>query len=111
MIVYDVTNKSSFNDVDNWLSFIKDYNKHHEIFLIGNKIDKTKDRVMTKKLALQYAHNKKVHFQEISALNSHMTNELLERITFITLEKKGKGSGPLKVAPRQEKVCGGCNVI
>lgn len=111
VIMYDVTNKDSFNDVDAWLSSVKDSNRHHEIFLVGNKIDKAKDRVMAKKFALQYAYSKKMHFNEISVINSNMTNELLEKITSHVLMKEGKGGRLPQTIPRQEKVCGGCNVI
>lgn len=113
VIMYDITNKSSFNDIENWLSLIKSSNnKRHVLFLLGNKVDLIKDRVMAKKLVLQYAHNKRMHFQEISTLNSSMTNELLERITHYILEKRtGRKTISRKVTPKQEKVCGACHLI
>ena len=46
VIMYDVTREVSFNSVEKWLSYVLRLNyKNHEIFLIGSKIDKTKERV------------------------------------------------------------------
>jgi GTPase SAR1 family protein len=112
--MYDITQKSSFTAVESWLSSINtSTKKHHEMFLVGNKIDKAKDRIIAKKLAMQYAHNKKMHFQEVSVMNSSIPTELLERITFLTLEKKTeKRAITPKAVPNtgQENICGACNV-
>lgn len=113
VIMYDITEKNSFNDIENWLNLVEPSNdKGHLLFLVGNKVDKTKDRVMAKKLALQCAHNKKMHFQEISTYSSSMTSELLERITYYILEKRtGRGRISREVISEQEKVCGTCHII
>jgi len=110
--MYDITQETSFNDVEFWFNSINTSTKKpHEVFLVGNKIDKVEDRAIAKKLAMQYANSKKMHFQEVSAMNQSIATELLERITFLTLEKKtGKKVIPSKAVPRQENVCGVCNV-
>jgi small GTP-binding protein len=47
IIVYDITNLNSFNNVSEWLKKIKEYNIMDDtvIFLIGNKSDKKKRQV------------------------------------------------------------------
>lgn len=107
VIVYDVTDKDSFSDVETWLSSAKSH-KRQGLFLVGNKSDKVKERVVAKKLAAQYAHSKGMHYQEVSVKESVMTNEVLEKITFLAL---GKGKKVGKVASRQEKVCAECSII
>lgn len=40
MLVYDVTNKESFNNLDDWLMQVRSYsNSAAKIYLVGNKVD------------------------------------------------------------------------
>lgn len=112
VIMYDITQKSSFVGVEAWLSSVKSpASRPHEVFLVGNKIDKAKDRVTAKRLAAQYAHSKRIQFHEVSALDQNLTNELLEKITFLILRKREEIEAPKVLPDRQEKVCGSCIVM
>jgi small GTP-binding protein len=57
MIVYDITKKDSFNDVDKWIGEIKEHGeKNISIMLIGNKLDLSNLRSVTTEEALDKAH-------------------------------------------------------
>ena len=113
VIMYDVTQEESFNSVEKWLSSVlRLTSKNHEIFLIGNKIDKTKERVIAKKQGTKFATNKKIHYTEVSIINSDITNKLLDNITAYVLEKKlGILMGKNEVNISKEKNCNTCSVM
>jgi len=70
IIVYDVTNKKSFNRIDYWLKEIKNnkpLDEEVEILLIGNKTDK-KNRVVTWEMGQKKALKNQILFFETSAL-------------------------------------------
>ena len=48
LLMFDVTNVESFNSVDYWVNSIKENNQNHIIILVGNKIDSTEKRLITK---------------------------------------------------------------
>ena len=72
MIVYDVTNKKSFDDLKFWVESINLQSKLTEdienmpIILIGNKID-IPNRVISKDTALNYAKEHNFDYYETSA--------------------------------------------
>jgi GTPase SAR1 family protein len=113
VIVYDVTQKESFDSVDTWLNSVTTLtNKQPETLLIGNKIDIPKKRMIAKKLGLQYAYNKGAHFQETSAVNASATTDLLENITNYVLGKRREIPSPaIKPIAMVETGCLSCSVI
>ncbi|CAD8095500.1 unnamed protein product [Paramecium sonneborni] len=72
-LVYDITNKNTFLEVDRWLLEIKDYSDQQNLvlMLIGNKNDKDAERQVSKEEAIKYAQSKKMGFLETSALTGH----------------------------------------
>ncbi len=70
LLVYDVTNRNSFNKIDFWLNKIKnncDSGDKLNIFLIGNKIDLKSKREISKKEGQEKALKEKLTFFETSA--------------------------------------------
>ena len=51
IICYDVTNKESFLNVNQWFEKIRNYNDDCNVVLVGNKSDLVKDRTVSKKEA------------------------------------------------------------
>ena len=49
IIVYDVTNQKTFNSIPYWIETLKERaaNDNVQIFLVGNKIDKSQGRVVS----------------------------------------------------------------
>jgi len=66
ILVYDVSNKKSFNDLNMWLSEIKDVTDQVSIILFGNKCELTK-REVTKEEAEKFAKDNKIPYIETSA--------------------------------------------
>ena len=64
-VVYDVSSKSSFNNVSSWISFIKSI-ENTTIILCGNKIDLTTREVQTIE-GEQFASKEGIPFFEVSA--------------------------------------------
>lgn len=71
MIIYDITNRDTFNNVNNWYNdLIRNTNKI-KIILIGNKCDLKKERVVSTIEGETYAKTHEMLFIETSALTSH----------------------------------------
>ncbi|CAF0921972.1 unnamed protein product [Brachionus calyciflorus] len=67
LLLYDVTNQSSFDNVRAWLSEIRQYAEEDVvIMLLGNKVDKA-NRIITKEQGEKLAKQFEVSFMETSA--------------------------------------------
>jgi len=66
ILVYDVTNRKSFNDLNTWLSDIKNVTDKISIILFGNKCE-LKNREVTKEEAEKFAKSHKIPYIETSA--------------------------------------------
>ena len=83
MLVYDVTNESSFNDIELWLEQIKENcNSDDElvILLIGNKVDLVEQRVITYDRAIKLANRYNLIYFETSAKTGENVKDSLERL-------------------------------
>ena len=114
ILIYDVTNKQSYENVKNWLTQIKEEaNPNVIIYLAGNKIDVEEDqRVITTEDGQKIADEYKLPFKETSAKNGINVNEifleLVEKIdeTFSKLEvPKGEQKNKLSTGGKRRKGC------
>ena len=88
IIIYDVTNRESFENVDYYMKEIQEYaNENICIFLWGNMIDKTSERVVTSDEGCSLAAKHNIELIETSALNGTNINELF---TLISAKIKSK---------------------
>ena len=55
LLVFDVTDKDSFNNLPKWLEDMNQYAPRTDRILVGNKIDLTEDRVVDKDSAETFA--------------------------------------------------------
>ena len=81
LIVYAINNKDSFEHAENWLNDLKNQsNPNVRVFLIGNKSDLEKDRVISKEEAENFRKEKKLdRFIETSAkTGENARNVMLE---------------------------------
>ena len=77
IIVYDITNRTSFNNVEKWYDEVHQFDENVCYMLIGNKSDLDVNRQVSYEEALSYAQNKKFIFLETSALdNSNIIRSL-----------------------------------
>ena len=71
LVVYDVTSKTSFDNVDNWVSEIKEKaSTDMKTMMIGNKIDLKDERQVSTEEALEKAKLLELPLMEASALDS-----------------------------------------
>lgn len=71
MLVYDVTDPVSFNNVQYWLKKIKKHGDENvEIILLGNKIDLLNDRMVTDEDAQRVAVQNEISYFDTSAKDS-----------------------------------------
>ena len=70
ILVYDVTNKTSFNNVDRWYQEIKDCSSADiKILMVGNKTDLKETLVISKEMSANKASDLNIPVIETSALN------------------------------------------
>ena len=81
LIFFDVTNKESFNEIDNFYNEIENNSDSKEIILLGNKIDENEKRIVKKQDAKDKAEKLKINYYEICCLNGINIIEVLNEIT------------------------------
>ncbi|XP_040567510.1 ras-related protein Rab-18-B [Lepeophtheirus salmonis] len=69
ILVYDVTNRDSFSNVENWLNELDTYATNHDIvkMLVGNKCDLEEKRAISKEEGQKCARKHRMMFIESSA--------------------------------------------
>ena len=68
LIVYDITNEETFNNLKTWVRSIKDEcGKQIQMLIIGNKNDLNEERVVDKNIAMEYAKEEKIDYLETSS--------------------------------------------
>lgn len=81
IIVYDITNKDSFNSLAHWLNDAKNNTIEGTIFVIcGNKIDLKEKRVVTNEEIDEYIKKENLLYVECSAMNGEGIKELFNLI-------------------------------
>ena len=81
IIVYDITNKDSFNSLSHWLNDAKNNTIEGTIFVIcGNKIDLKEKRVVTNEEIDEYIKKENLLYVECSAQNGEGIKELFNLI-------------------------------
>jgi Ras-related protein Rab-8A len=85
ILIYDVTEKKSFDRVSHWVDSIKENSdtQNVEILLVGNKIDMVKERVVAFAEGNELAKNFGINFMETSA----KTGENVESAFFTIIKK------------------------
>ena len=109
IVVFDVTKKTSFDNVNSWLEEIKENLQNPCLALFGNKIDIEKDKwEVTSEEAKKFATSKKLTYFETSAKTKYGIDEGFSYIANETYKKvEEKNSGNIKIGePTKEKT--GC---
>ena len=89
LLVYDITNKKSFERVDFWLKELKENNRVEDLFicLVGNKIDLEDKRIISKEEGKKYADDNNIHFFEVSAKIPKGIGDLFNKVIKGALDK------------------------
>ncbi len=82
IIVFDITDKLTFDNVENWLENINLYaNNNIQKILIGNKSDLKMDRNLNQDLINSLINNYQLKYIETSAKNDYNINLIFEEIS------------------------------
>ena len=91
LIIYDISNKNTFDSIPKWFSDILNVKNDEVIYgLIGNKSDLNNEREVTYEEGKKLADEKNIIFEEVSAKSGNNINELFYGKVFEALYKKFK---------------------
>lgn len=107
LIVYDQSNKASFDHVPGWINFLKDNVNIPHIFLVGNKSDLDENVQSTD--ALQIADDNDFRYIRTSAKSGDGINELFCQIAEVVYESGDGENGSFmkkeSEAPAENSSC------
>ena len=84
LALYDITNHTSFDNLQSWLTLIKEEcYVDIPVIIVGNKMDLEEKRIVDKEEASEYAKKQNVEFIETSS----KTGENVEKTLYILTEK------------------------
>ena len=75
ILVYDITEIKSFDNILNWIKIVKEFNDKMPILLIGNKTDLEDNRLISYEEGKKLADENNLKFFETSALNGNNVDE------------------------------------
>ena len=117
LLLFDVTSEDTFNNVTNWMKDVKENSnkdgKQSDIalYLIGNKIDKTAERVISKESAETQAKSLGMKYFEVSCKSNLNITEVMDRM-IMECHMKANRVENLKLTPekskKKKKKKGGC---
>ena len=90
IFAYDITNRSTFDNLKNWISEAQEAVGDFEKIIVGNKIDLEKERKVSKESLNKFCENKKIKGMEISVKKEINVNECFEALTKLIIEGKSK---------------------
>ena len=74
-IVYDISNRKSFTNLQNWIDFVNNY-ENANIVIIGNKIDLENKREVSTEEGKKFCEEKNFDFFEVSAKDDNNLNNM-----------------------------------
>jgi small GTP-binding protein len=81
VLVYDITNKMSFENIERWLKEVRENaDKDIVIMVIGNKTDLKHLRAVRSEMGSEFADFNKVAFMEASALDGSNVEKAFTQI-------------------------------
>lgn len=115
LLLFDVTNESSFLSIQEWLTYIDTYTRVDDdfrppILLIGNKIDLVTNRIIDTIRAQQFANELQIAYIETSGVTGTNVQEsfrLLVKHVFDFMDRSMQKFYPkspiLQISPDEEK--------
>lgn len=82
ILVYDVSNRNTFDNLQTWFNELDTYTTSKEIvkIVVGNKIDKEAERVVSRKEGQEFAKKMAALFLECSAKTNVSVDEAFEEL-------------------------------
>ena len=90
VLVYDITNRNSFNSLDYWLKQIRQNAGDVPVVLAGNKVDIADQRKVSTEEAQTFAADKKLLYLETSAKTGVSVPDLFEGIVKVIVDREAK---------------------
>ncbi|CAF0968589.1 unnamed protein product [Rotaria sordida] len=89
LLVFDLTNETSFLNVRNWIGEIQSnaYSENVDMILVGNKCDLDNERIITKLRAIEFAQEYQVDYIETSALQNINVAESVELLLDLVMNR------------------------
>lgn len=101
IVVYDITDQGTFNNVKLWMQEIQRYAAATVVkMLVGNKIDLAERRVIGTSTAKEYADGLSIPFLETSAKTGHEVENAFQKLTEEVLKQQSGGWN----APRSDPI-------
>ena len=89
LIIYDITNEASYNNLKAWVKLIKEEcGKHMQLIILGNKSDLNDQRKISKDEAINYAKEQKIEYIETSSKTGENVKKAVTMICENILENK-----------------------
>jgi small GTP-binding protein len=114
LLLFDVTKKSTFNDIINWIKDIREarggddenndkkkIDSKEVLFLIGNKIDDTQNREVKKEEALKLAEEYGLSYFEVSSKEGINVYEIVTKLIFEAFSKSKESKKFFKLQSQQ----------
>ena len=105
IIVYDITSRKSYNDVDNWIGILERTEVENAI-LVGNKVDLSDQRQVSEEELQKKCNSSQMIKKglECSARNKTNINEIFEEAIRIVYDKeKDNLKENIELVPKQKK--------
>ena len=110
LLIYDITNRESFKELENWLGEVE-RNASNQVLkiLLGNKCDLDDKREITKDEGEAFAMRNGMQFMETSAKVNTNVNEAFEALARIMVDSSNKRNA-IKFDKKAIKVDGGADL-
>ncbi len=81
IVVFDLTSYESYEHINQWINDVKEVApKNITIILIGNKLDLTHERQVSKKEVEEYAKKHDIDYIETSAMSGHLVEHIFKKL-------------------------------
>ena len=90
IFLYDITKRSSFENLKNWLFQSEEYRENIKKILVGNNCKSEDNRQVSKETLQTLCQNKNIQGMEVSAKNGTNVNECFELLAKLIIEGKTK---------------------
>ena len=99
--IYDILEQRTFKAIDKWIDNARVIIKDALIYVVGNKIDKEKKRIITKDQAIQLCKKKNARYYECSAFTKENIFELvyLFFLDYLNQEENAKKKQKINFIP------------
>ncbi|MHA1105798.1 MAG: Rab family GTPase [Promethearchaeota archaeon] len=86
MVIFDILNKKSFENLEFWISKLKELSGDVPFIIVGNKVDKSNTREVSEDEGKNFAEKYGVEYIETSAKNDMNVNRAFESLAIKILE-------------------------